>query len=84
MPTRTLWPWIVATVVAVPVLYVASIPPAVWAINRDPRPVGTGRYWVYNAYLWPADLCYEASPAPVRGWMNWYGSVTTRPWRESP
>jgi hypothetical protein len=39
---RLFWPWIVATVIAVPVLYVASFGPACWASSRCSEPNGFG------------------------------------------
>jgi hypothetical protein len=36
--SRSLWPWIVATVVAVPVLYVLSIGPVLLLVSTLPNP----------------------------------------------
>lgn len=38
---RSLWPWIVPTLIVVPVLYVASFWPACWLLKHDMIPIKT-------------------------------------------
>ena len=70
--SRSLWPWMVATVVAVPVLYVASIGPATWLEAR----CGTEDSYsildnTYRPVLWIAHRC----PALLQNSLRWYLSV---------
>jgi hypothetical protein len=49
---KVLWPWVVAVLIGLPVLYVASLGPLVWLITRDLLPEWSAPFMnVYTAPL---------------------------------
>ena len=71
---KPLWPWIVALLISLPVLYVASFGPACWLVERGLLPV-RGTALGYKPVLAAA---YRARPAAVQRALQWYGSVMTQ------
>ncbi len=61
---KSVWPWIVALVIGLPVLYVASFGPACWLTSRG---------WISDTtmllYIPLANL-----PEPIAGWIELYGN----------
>ena len=51
---KCLWPWIVALLIGLPVLYVASIGPAFWAYEHAGKPMwmAYGIHYVYWPLVW--------------------------------
>lgn len=68
--SRPVWIWIVATVVAVLVLYVASFGPACWIMTQREA----GRHLVAAVYR-PVFLAVGHGPIPVSRALYWYANV---------
>src|SRR5262249_25893692 len=60
------WPWIVALLIGLPVLYVASFGPACWLFGRGILPCEL----TIDAYRPLIHLSF--SQAPISGWLRWY------------
>jgi hypothetical protein len=67
---KTLWPWIVAMLIAVPVLYVASFGPACWITSRQDDP-----HDVFNALYFPLCKWSLALGEPAWGCLVGYGGL---------
>ena len=68
---KPLWPWIVALLIGLPVLYVASLGPAGWLVNRV---FGPG--WLKNALVviyMPIIWLEQNGPQPIQYAIRWYG-----------
>lgn len=63
---KPIWPWIVAMVVAVPVLYVASFGPACWISSRT----NAGMEMIPVVYSPLVSVWYRGG-VPARA-LNWY------------
>ena len=73
---RSVWPWIVALLIGLPVLYVASFGPACWWISRLNRQSGGGQTqrWIGLIYSPCGQLtCY--GPVIARKPLWWYASL---------
>lgn len=69
------WPWIVAVLVGVPVLYLASLPPLNWCYHRGMMPEGTFRYTMLEGYAVPLRWIYDNGPQPIPDWMRRYARI---------
>jgi hypothetical protein len=75
---RSRWFWI--GVALMPVLYVASIPPTLWYLNRYRiRPWQQTRGRIAAAYFFPWLKVRSISPQPVARWMDSYAEVFLNP-----
>ena len=73
---RCLWPWIVAVLVGVPVLYVLSFGPACWlALNGRLPPRGYGMSPAQMRFYDPVFWIMHSGPEPVRGALAWYNEL---------
>jgi hypothetical protein len=86
---RTVWPWIVVILVALPILYVASFGPACWLAGDWTERNTFANTIIPNAYypiLWLARLDRpEIAPGVLEsGWFDdyvyWYATL----WRDDP
>jgi hypothetical protein len=68
---QPLWPWIVALLIGLPVLYAASFGPACWLCSHGSVP----RSGVIGGYRPILLLCHNESPGPVRNFLFWYGDL---------
>lgn len=78
---RRIWPWIVAVLVGVPVLYVFSLPVAWWVVvdllNRaDDLLIGADQEgnWIEPLcafYVYPVRIVVRRFPGAI-DWLNWY------------
>lgn len=70
---KPLLPWIVATVVALPVLYLASFGPACWLVCHGwfPREPAAWAYWP----IWLAILDEGKLVSAVSDYIWWYGML---------
>jgi hypothetical protein len=67
---RPLWPYIVALLIGLPVLYVASFGPACWIVSRVPL-LSQRLLFVYRPLDWAA---WEL-PDSVSETLDWYGNL---------
>jgi len=67
---KPLWLWIVALMMAPPVLYVASFGPACWITSRS-SPSGDWLLVAYRPLMWTM----EDGPAPASDAIVWYSFV---------
>ena len=67
---KPLWPWIVALLIGLPVLYVASFGPACWISSRAKL---TGK-WVITPYR-PIIWLWVIGPEAVGDSVVWYSSI---------
>lgn len=72
---RALWPWIVAVVIGVPVLYVLSLPAANWALIRYPSAWTAD---VIFGYGYPFRMIYQASSPGVKESIDVYIGLLIR------
>jgi len=63
------WPWVVAVLIGLPVLYVATFGPAVWSTARGhlDRPIVERAYW---PLLWTIVYGPEAASTPLKWWAS--------------
>jgi hypothetical protein len=73
-----LWPWIVALLIGLPVMYVASFGPACW-LTADPRPIDPlGRRLRPSSGMiiyWPLGRLADRGPIFVASWLRWWMHV---------
>ena len=67
---KILWPWVVAVLIGLPVLYVASLGPLVWLITRDLLPEWSAPFM--NVYTAPLNWAVQSQT--VRDLYIWYTS----------
>jgi hypothetical protein len=72
---RSLLPWIVAGLVLVPVIYVLSVPPLLWAFNRNLIPRDGSCENALDVYLVP---WFAATGNPASGWPVDYQFILLR------
>jgi hypothetical protein len=64
------WPWIVALLIGLPVLYVASFGPACWLYGNGIIPARTGG-WAYRAYEPLVDWTLQSKHPVARALWAW-------------
>jgi hypothetical protein len=70
---KPVWPWIVALMIGLPVLYVASFGPAGWLVNHV-----FGPEWLKNALVviyMPIIWIDKHGPAPVHEALRWFDHI---------
>jgi hypothetical protein len=67
---QPVWPWIVALLIGLPVLYAVSFGPACWISSRS----GTGVSVVNSAYQPMLGLAFDGPDVIQRGTL-WYGQL---------
>jgi len=67
--TRAIWPWIVAVLVGLPVLYVASFGPACWIAAR------TGGEGMLKFGYWPVGRIAYRGPSAIGAVIESYASA---------
>src|SRR5258708_2397178 len=72
---KPIWPWIVALLIGLPVLYVASFGPACWWLATTPP---GGRTLVAPRVYWPLGWLAANGPSYSRDGIFW---CATRGWR---
>jgi hypothetical protein len=69
---KPVWPWLVAVLIWLPVLYVASFGPACWLVDRD---------WSYASttasVYWPVVRLAYSGPDWIKRPIQWWTSVGT-------
>lgn len=73
---KPVWPWTVALLVGLPVLYVASFGPACWMMKRGSLPIFPTAY-----PYWPLVVSANAAPRPVRSLIGWYSGNSPMGWK---
>jgi hypothetical protein len=68
--------WTLAALVALPVLYVASLFPISWMIQRDMLDKKDAPGKIMVIYMAPVKWLGNNGPEWVGGFLNWIGSVT--------
>jgi hypothetical protein len=75
---KPLWPWIVALLIGLPVMYVASFGPACWWFSKEPitaiDPFAETVPAVARAY-WPIGWSAKYGPSVVRNSIAWYATL---------
>src|SRR5262245_55848704 len=72
-PKKPLWPWIVALLIGLPAMYVASFGPACWLMSRT-----TVCTKAITAAYQPIFFCWMRCPEQAAAWINWYCYVGAR------
>src|SRR5689334_1826705 len=74
------WPWIVALLIGLPVLYVASFGPACWACSRlDDRHPDWEVWNLVQSGYWPV-ICAACGDARIKDAAQWYAALmSTQP-----
>jgi hypothetical protein len=67
---KPVWPWIVALLIGLPVLYELSIGPAVWLNNHGKIPHSCQS--AFSIYVIPTNYVYDRSPKPVQRVLHQY------------
>src|SRR5882757_3633298 len=75
---KSVWPWIVAVLIGLPALYVASFGPVCWWISPKP-PTGAPRTPIDNIphvshFFWPVGWVATHSPNSVYRAIGWYAT----------
>ena len=72
---KPVWPWIVALLIGLPVLYVLSVGPISWLYNHEvlPRSLVPIYYWFYA----PIAFANERGPEWLRQILDWYADLWT-------
>jgi hypothetical protein len=72
---KAVWPWIVALLIGLPVLYVASFGPACWLVERGVLPLRTTAM-VFRPLL---VATVRGRPPIVPTALRWYAGLLTQP-----
>jgi hypothetical protein len=73
---KPLWPWIVALLIGLPVLYVASFGPACWWFS-DESFIGVTHFRVIPRFYWPVEWLIRNGPDFIASPLLWYGAAFT-------
>ena len=69
-----LWPWIVALLIGLPLLYELSLGPWLWLAGHQDFPLSL-RLWIIRitpTYAAPSNFLYNHAPESVQRVMAWY------------
>ncbi len=69
---KPLWPWIVAFLIGLPVLYVLSVGPAAWICDSIPRPHPQWLQTALNVFYWPLGWIDENGPSFIHDALDLY------------
>jgi len=75
---KALWPWTLALLIGLPVLYVASFGPACWASSRIGTRKGLAAGAVEFAYQPMLRLGVEG-PDSISIWIQWWAKLRANP-----
>ena len=67
---KSLWPWIAALLIGLPVLYVASFGPACWIVAHH-----GGHSSLFDHVYWPIGWCSDERPSTVLSVVKWYAMI---------
>jgi hypothetical protein len=66
---KQVWPWFVALLIALLLLYVASFGPACWTVSRF------GNERIVNVAYRPVIWIWDNTALPVGGFLRWYSRL---------
>ena len=69
------WPRIVAGLIGLPLLYVASFGPACWWLSPEMASSGPWKFGQAPWVFWPIGWAVEHGPDPVRHSIAWYATA---------
>lgn len=67
--------WVVAALIGIPILYVATLPLVPWCFAKGIIPPGSRREMLVRGYCFPANLVFSNCPEPIQEWVGWYSGI---------
>jgi hypothetical protein len=78
---KPFWPWFVALLIGLPILYQLSLGPWVWILQHHvlPAPVELLLARMTPTYAAPSNFVHDHAPSPVQAVMEWYMDLWISP-----
>ena len=70
---KPLWPWVVALLIGLTVLYVALFGPACWGHSRSASSIWEMTDSIYQPILWT----WYRGPVPIKKAVGWYANLAS-------